>query len=235
MRYFYRGYVIRIWHDEFPQNPREDYDPLGVMICRSDRRYAIGDTGHGYNPDRYSWQELLEEILEDEKPVVVLPLYINTGGYVSISVDEDRLCGRGAELDENIDGLIIARRKDVLREFGRKKVSPRLVQQVEKVLLGEVAEYQAYLNGEIYGYTIYSAEDVGLSICELEELDCLDDLDLDNVDVDVDIDHQCGGFIGLEYCEKEAEGIIDAIWAIRNQEGNIDEPVLQNDDNSSGV
>jgi hypothetical protein len=46
----YKGYGIEIVHDDTELNPREDFDPLGTMICFH-RRYNLGDKHNWKTPD----------------------------------------------------------------------------------------------------------------------------------------------------------------------------------------
>lgn len=48
----YKGYVIKIMHDDDPINPRKDYDNFGTMICWHGR-YDLGDSHDHREPEDF--------------------------------------------------------------------------------------------------------------------------------------------------------------------------------------
>lgn len=173
---------IRIERDQDPMNPRTDYDNLGRMVCFH-RRYTLGDK-HDYNTDHYDgWVALRAAITEGENAVVILPLFLydHSGITMSCSTETFSACD-SACWDWGCVGFIFARREDVLKEYSKKRISKKTLDNVTKVLVGEVETYDQYLTGDVWGYII--EDDDG------EHLE------------------SCWGFYGREYCEQEAADMV---------------------------
>ncbi|HQL49052.1 MAG TPA: hypothetical protein PLC09_10310, partial [Holophaga sp.] len=75
-------------------------------------------------------------------------------------------------------GFIFATREKVLRAWGAKRMNERIRGLALKALRSEVEEYDAYLTGDVYGYTVEDQDG--------EELD------------------SCWGFVGLQVAEDSA-------------------------------
>ena len=164
----------RIEQDIDPMNPRLEYDHLGVMVCFH-RRYLLGDKEHNYDPADYEgWDEVIKAIQDEEKPVVILPLYLYDHGGITMRTGEF-----SDHWDSGQVGFIFARREDVLAEYGKKRISQKLRDEVTKRLEAEVKEYDQYLTGDVWGYIIEDHHG--------EELD------------------SCWGFFGREWCEEAAK------------------------------
>ena len=63
----YKGFIIELWADENPSNPRTDFDNLGKMVCFH-RHYELGDK------HALSVENVQELIRRDD--VLYLPLYL---------------------------------------------------------------------------------------------------------------------------------------------------------------
>jgi hypothetical protein len=71
----YNGYTIEIHTDEDAQNPREEFDNAGTMLC-FDRRHNLGDK-HSYKAENYKgWKQLIKAVEENEGEIYYLPLYV---------------------------------------------------------------------------------------------------------------------------------------------------------------
>lgn len=70
------GNVAEIVYDEYPDNPRIEYEPISTMICFH-KRYELGDNDHGYCHEDYNgWGELQAAIEERESVSVIKPVYL---------------------------------------------------------------------------------------------------------------------------------------------------------------
>lgn len=204
----YKGYTIRIVLDEEPQNPRREFDHLGKMLCFHNA-YDLGDK-HDYHQSDYSnWGDFLRGIKQREGNGYALPLYLMDHSGLTIST--------GAETFEAVDseqwewgqvGWIFVSRDQILTEFescGWKIITNKRKEHILRILREEVAEYDMYLRGDVYGYEVVNSEG--------EFVD------------------SCWGFYG--YYEKSglleaARDIIDGL----EQEGNIDKPAPEQDTQS---
>lgn len=172
---------IRIERDDDPSSPRE-WDNLGRMVCFH-RSYNLGDK-HDYNTAHYDgWAAVRAAITKEENAVVILPLFLFDHSGITMSCSTDMF--RAADShgwDWGCVGFIFARREDVLKEYGKKRITKKTLENVTKVLVGEVETYDLYLTGDVWGYIV--EDDDG------EHLD------------------SCWGFYGREYCEKEAADMV---------------------------
>ena len=143
----YKGYTINIHPDDHPLNPREDWEPLGTMICWH-RRYNLGDENPFDSSDEFF------EFIKDNPGIVVLPLYLYDHSGISMSTGSFVGRAHHAEWDSGQVGFIYATREDMQKWFGWKYITKARREAVEKYLDGEVESYDQYLRGEVYGYTI---------------------------------------------------------------------------------
>jgi len=89
-----------------------------------------------------------------DKHTVMLPLYLYDHGGLSMSTG-----GFSCPWDSGQVGYIYATRKDVLNEFGGKKLTKELRVKAERILRGEVKTYSQWLEGDVYGYVIYEIDE----------------------------------------------------------------------------
>ncbi|RLC88692.1 MAG: hypothetical protein DRJ03_02110 [Chloroflexi bacterium] len=163
---------LRIEQDTDVEDPRDVFDPLGKMVCFH-RRYTLGDE-HDFRADDYDgWDALEAAICEEEKPVVILPLFLHDHGGITMSTGPF-----SCNFDSGQVGFIYMTREDAFKEYGKKRISKKLREQIDACLRSEVKEYDTYLRGDVWGYVI-------------------EDDDGEHVD-------SCWGFYGHEYCEQEA-------------------------------
>jgi len=159
------SYTANIDIDEYAESPRE-WGNTSTMYCQH-RRYSLGDK-HDLDFSECSLGN----------DCIMLPLYLydhsgitmNTTGY-SCSWDSGRV------------GTIAVSRKDIRKEYGVKRVSPKLVKLIEGVLVDEVKLYDDYLRGEVFELSI-----------EDEEGNVVD---------------SCGGFYGYDCVLSEAKDMLN--------------------------
>lgn len=149
----YKGYTVRIFTDEFPEDPRE-WDNLGKMIFFH-KRYDLGDK-HEYRAENYSsWEDLQQDVIQPGD--VYLTVYGYDHGGLCIGVDRYRW-PFNCPWDSGQLGWIVARADDIRKEFGVKRISRKLRKKVEEILMVEVETYNQYLTGEVYGYVIFGPD-----------------------------------------------------------------------------
>ena len=142
-KFLVRGNTIKIYQDEYPENPRE-WDNLGTMICFHSR-YMLGDK-HDLSI------EALKELVS-RRDILALPLYLldhsglalNTSGFAYIDP-------QGWDWDQV--GYLYVTHEKLRQEYGVKKVSRRLLEKVKQILEAEIETYNQYLSGDVYGYEI---------------------------------------------------------------------------------
>lgn len=196
----YNGYVIKIFTDDDPENPRGESN-LGIMACWH-RRYNLGDEGADLNvrPEHFfkilAQQQGLpvpEDIgefidLDDNEAkealenagVVILPLYLYDHSGITMST-----APFGDRWDSGQVGWIYTT-PEKMKEFG---VDGKTKEEIEKSLCAEVEVYDKYLTGDVYGFRIYKKPEDPADEDEGEEVE------------------SCWGFYGEEECLDKAKSI----------------------------
>jgi hypothetical protein len=151
------GETLRVWRDESPDDPRRDADYLGTMACYH-RRYDLGDPNP---PDPSDLRAMVKK-----GHVIALPLYLmdHSGLWMSTTADQFRAVDPMG-WDWGQVGYIFVTRQKVREDFCVKRISPQLRDLVERMLQAEVREYNDYLQGDVYGYTVEDDEGRTLDSC----------------------------------------------------------------------
>ncbi len=136
----YKGYNIKIYLDEDPENPRTAWDNFGHMICFHSR-YNLGDKHD------MSLEDAKE--LEKSKDVISLPLYLYDHSGLTI-----RTYPFSCPWDSGKIGFVYVTKEEVRKEYSCKLVTKKIKEKVINLLRSEVEEYDNYLTGEVYGYRI---------------------------------------------------------------------------------
>ena len=141
------GKTLEVTQDEYPNNPRHD-DNLSTMICFHGR-YSLGDK-HTYKHQDYSgWAEMEKAIIKNEKPAIILPLYLYDHSGITISTTPF-----SCKWDSGQIGFVFISKDKVKNDYGVKRVTKKEIEKVTKVLLAELETYDLYMRGEVYGYTL---------------------------------------------------------------------------------
>lgn len=175
----HKGLTINIIPDFDPESPRE-WDNLGTILYSSSARECIGDRAVG--------REEMNEIM-NRKDIVCLPVYAYIHSGVTINTT-----GFSCTWDSGQCGIIYVTYADVLKEWSRKRMSKKLRAQIEDNLRGEIATYDQYLRGDVYGYSISKKNTC--ETCEHTDDEVLD---------------SCWGFYGIDYCREEAQAVADSL------------------------
>jgi hypothetical protein len=150
--------TLEIRQDEYPESPRQD-DNLSTMICFHGR-YNLGDK-HDYSHKDYSgWAEMETAIIKNEKPAVILPLYLYDHSGITISTSPF-----SCKWDSGQIGFIFVSKEKLRKEYNVKRLTQQIIDKAEKVLLAEVETYDLYLRGDVYGYTLLDENDAVEDSC----------------------------------------------------------------------
>lgn len=185
---FKNGHKLEIHQDDNPQSPRED-DNLGTMVCFH-KRYNLGDENHGIDhADFGGWSEMEDHIRSENPDCIILPLFLydHSGLTIKVGSFQGLLPQGHAEYDSGRVGFIFITRDKINAEFGEH--GGRTDEQIEEYLQNEVAVYNQYLQGDIYGYQLIGPN------CE----------ECDGVGKEIDA---CWGFYG---CDPVENGMIEHI------------------------
>jgi len=141
-------YTYEIVSDEYPFNPRTEWDHVSTMVCFH-RRYDLGDDDHGYSFGDYSsWDELKSQLIKDGARAI-LPVYMLDHGQLAISTKDFR-----DPWDSGQIGFIFMTAEEIRTNFMVKRVTEKVVERAYELLDAEVKEYNAYLSGDVWGFVI---------------------------------------------------------------------------------
>lgn len=168
----YKGYIISIEQEDYVENPREWYDHIGKMICWH-RRYNLGDKHYYTDPTDFT-----DDIKESEN--IILPIYLYDHSGISISTSSFHDVWDSGQV-----GFIYMTKTRAENEWGDCSLEEREKRAI-KCLESEVEEYDQYLRGDVYCFTISTRR--GCSIVD-----------------------SCGGFYGFDHCIESAKESIDSM------------------------
>ena len=182
-------YLLTVRQDDFFPDPRRENENFGTMICFH-RRYQLGDEHQYFSSDdlleemfinaagggdkgKQKYDDFADSfdlhpgtlakiqaynralMAEIEKAYVVLPVYLRDHSGLSISTHSFN-----DPWDSGQTGIIFASIDKIREEYGVETITPEIRQKAEDLLRGEVEQYDAYLNGECYGYELYKSGEV---------------------------------------------------------------------------
>jgi len=142
----YLGYIINIYPDPDPQNPRTEWDNLGTMALFTRDGYGdkhdydvehIREVNQGKHDDKYIW----------------LPVYKYEHGRVGFSTNGSQY-PFNCPWDGGQVGVILVEKQAVRKEWGWELITKKRREQIEGYLDNEVRVYHAASNGEVYGYEV---------------------------------------------------------------------------------
>ncbi len=142
-------------------------------------RYNLGDKDHDYRDSDYSGWEEMEEAIQKEEDAAVI-LPIFMYDHGGITVSTSPF---SCNFDSGRVGLIFVSKEKVRKEYGWKRITNNRIKKITEYLEGEVKTYDQYLTGDVWGFIIEDDEGEHLE--------------------------SCWGFYGREYCEKEAQDVLE--------------------------
>ena len=131
--------TLKVLVDDSPLNPRTEYDNLGKILYTSSR-YCLGD--------RQAEEEEIRSIMESDE-YLWLPVYACIHSGTRLSTAEF-----GDKWDSGMSGIVYVSMPDALKEWSKKRLTPKLREAILGCLKTEVETFSQYLNGEVYGWVI---------------------------------------------------------------------------------
>lgn len=143
-------FKIVIEPDYDPSNPRTDNDNLGIMVCFH-RKYELGDKTGLASGDFSGWDAMKEHLETEEEAIAILPVYLMDHSGLTL-----RTTSFGDPWDSGQVGFIYTTKRQA-DKMGQA------IRDLERQLKMEVFEYDQYLNGDVYGFTLYKRREVTLT------------------------------------------------------------------------
>lgn len=132
--------TVEFSHSDEPRDPRE-WDNVGKMICFH-KNYVLGDK-HDIDDSLFEdFEEMKQYIIKELGAVVILPLRLHDHSWLSMDIWSAR------DWDCWQVGFIYATQKEADKEFDWD------LTLLEERLRSEVDQFDKYLRGEVYEYTI---------------------------------------------------------------------------------
>ena len=148
------GYKIRISVAEIQQNPREEFESMGTFVL-AHKRYNVANETEIKTDQFNSWDDVEKEIIKQNGPCVILPVYMYDHSGVALSTA--RTGCFADQWDSGVLGLIFVSNKTIRETYGVKRVSPKVLTKTLDALVNEVEVYGAYLNGDVFEFEILDA------------------------------------------------------------------------------
>lgn len=213
------NHELHIVHDEDPDSPR-NWDTLGTMICVH-RCYNLGDvhykskleclqhiaTSLGITEiindldmfkEIYDDEEQLEDWIKSREDFVILPLYLYDHSGITMSTSSF-----SCRWDSGQVGYIYCSTNKILKEYGNTNLDTLI--KVEKILEGEVEQYDQYLTGDVYGFELYKVETCNKGHKHLEFVDSCHGFYGKNWKENGIFDHISNDLIPEEYAERDLQ------------------------------
>ncbi|WP_273455808.1 hypothetical protein [Nevskia ramosa] len=171
------SFILKMVPDTDPSNPRHDQDNV-TQIWAAHRRYSLGDKG--FESRRVSEAE----VKRLHGPIFLIKkLYMYDHSGLTIKTTPF-----SCPWDSGQIGWVWITKAKLKAEYRKSKEYPSQAAWAESILEGEVAEYDAYLRGDVWGYEI------------VEQATSL-------------IVDSCYGFIGEQYAKTEGESALAHVIA----------------------
>ena len=141
----YKGFTVKIYQDECPENPIKEWDILGKFICWH-RRYDLGNCTDFSTP-----QEVRE--YAQRTGSMVFPLYMYDHSGIGLSLDNSYY-PYNCPWDAGQLGYVLVDRQEALKQLGKKRMTESLKIRISEIIQAEVDTYNQYLSGDVYGYVV---------------------------------------------------------------------------------
>lgn len=139
-----------IEQDEWPTDPRE-WDNLGTLVLSHKRYNFANEAGIDFK-DFESWEEVKNYLIREHNADVILPVQMYDHSGIRIYVGDYHDRWDGGQL-----GYIFITSEKIREEYGVKRITKQIREQVEQALKHEVDTYSSYANGDVYQYLLRDA------------------------------------------------------------------------------
>lgn len=159
----YRGYTIKIEQDDFPMNPRKDWDHGTTIYSRS--KLIENESDYLFSYDGPDMLESKKELLFNVPMYAILPLYCAEGRHNIYSISTE------FEVSRQIGWIYITQDDfhkmfySSITEFQQAHPGKSIGDYCRDILKSSIEVYEQYLNGEVYHYMIEDSNGVHVNSC----------------------------------------------------------------------
>jgi hypothetical protein len=145
------GRTLGVEYSEWSSSPRE-WDNLTKCIFFGSYSH-VGDE-HNYNSNDYNgWDEMEQDIIKREQPVIIkkVYMYVHSGETISLTPFDCRW-------DSGVLGFVIITKEDLRTEYNWKVITKKrldsVLENINNVLEGEIEVLDDYISGNVYEFSI---------------------------------------------------------------------------------
>ena len=145
------GRTLGVEYSEWAESPRE-WDNLTKCIFFGTYSH-VGDK-HNYNSNDYNgWDEMEQDIIKREQPVIIkkVYMYVHSGATISLKPFS-------CPWDSGVLGFVIITKEDLKREYNWKVITKKrlesVMENINNVLEGEIEVLDDYISGDVYEFSI---------------------------------------------------------------------------------
>ena len=195
-RYEYKGYRIELVVDQDAQSPDDWEDPACVIVTTRNRYFEHVPKGWDLDSIRDESKQRGAFRIYRRNGVNwrVYPLYMYAHSGVALSISRQ---GQFSDpWDSGQVGFICINHKELKNNRATTSI---------EAAKGYVETWNQYLSGDVWGYIVSSLDNSVQCTCAIDESECgrhgetLSYVELDS----------CWGMYGKEYCQKEAEMVVN--------------------------
>ncbi len=144
-----KGYKVEISHDDWQENPREW--GCSSTLVTAHQKYTFGGiqlTRHAFSIED-AFQKHLADVGLSYKDIIYREVFMYEHSGIALSMSPF-----GCRFDSGQLGYIYEKRSAVRAEFGVKRISRRLKQQILNRLESEIEILGYWANGEVYCFSV---------------------------------------------------------------------------------
>jgi hypothetical protein len=170
-------YIKHTEQEEYPENPRDFEEPLGLMLINK-RLYSFGGKGENKKARAELWSafgRIYERMTREDRDWIDYDYDDSVSDLTEIFEKFEKYnLGIAEEIyirEAGASGYVFATWEMIRENFGVKAIHNKHKEITKKVLLGEIEIYKQYSDGEIYYVEVYA---VPTEILESADLDASD-------------------------------------------------------------
>jgi hypothetical protein len=151
------GFKIQATPDLDPDNPIE-HDELVRLVYRGTARYLLGNEPFYPNKQYESGEQQCREKYGEAFIVKPVYAYIHSGTALAFSPFS-------CPWDSGQSGFVWISKKAARENFGVKRLTSKHREILENMLPGWLRAFEAYLNGDVYGFRVVNPEGTETESC----------------------------------------------------------------------
>ncbi len=137
---------------EYDPEPQYDHDSYAIITYNPHARTVLGRVPKTAEEDA----QIARWVRDGHAIGLPVWAYVHSSATVKAAFTNPF----GCPWDSGRSGWVYVKTEDVLKEYGRKQMSPKLKQAVEQYLINEVETFNQYLNGDVYGVQLFDGDEL---------------------------------------------------------------------------